>query len=92
MLGLKHNMYEKRNKRSVWQISSQPYKGAHCAVFPEKLIEPCAMAGCPANGLILDPFMGSGTTGVVAKKLGRSFVGIEINADYIELAKERLAK
>ena len=80
-----------RNKRDVWTISTNGFRGAHFAVFPEKLVEPCILAGCPAGGLVLDPFMGSGTTGVVAKRLGRDFVGVEINPDYVEMAAARMA-
>lgn len=80
-----------RNKRDVWTISTNGFRGAHFAVFPEKLVEPCILAGCPAGGLVLDPFMGSGTTGVVAKRLGRDFVGVEINPDYVEMATARMA-
>lgn len=79
-----------RNKRSVWSITTKPFKGAHFAVFPESLIEPCVLAGCPIGGTILDPFTGSGTTGVVALKNGRKFVGIELNTEYVELAKKRI--
>jgi len=81
-----------RNRRSVWTVATQPYKGAHFATFPEKLIEPCVLAGCPTNGTVLDPFAGSGTTGAVAKRLGRGFIGIELNPDYIGLCEERIAK
>ncbi len=81
-----------RNKRTVWSIPLSKYKGAHFAVFPESLITPCVLAGSPKNGLVLDPFMGSGTTGVVATKNNRKFVGIEINKKYIDLAKERISK
>jgi DNA modification methylase len=79
-----------RNRRSVWTVSTKPYSGAHFAVFPPKLIEPCILAGCPEGGVVLDPFAGSGTTGEVSQKHGRSFVGIELNADYIQLAETRL--
>lgn len=79
-----------RNKRSVWDINTAGYRGAHFAVFPEKLVEPCVLAGCPPGGIVLDPFMGSGTTGVVAKRLGREFVGIDINTDYCTMAAERI--
>jgi DNA modification methylase len=81
-----------RNKRTVWSISLGKYKGAHFAVFPEGLVEPCVLAGSRAGGTVLDPFMGSATTGVVALKHGRSFIGVEVNSDYIALAEERLAK
>lgn len=79
-----------RNRRSVWTVSTTPYKGAHFAVFPPKLIEPCVLAGCPVGGVVLDPFAGSGTTGEVALRHGRRFIGIELNADYIKLAEARL--
>lgn len=79
-----------RNRRSVWTVSTTPYKGAHFAVFPPKLIEPCVLAGCPTGGVVLDPFAGSGTTGEVALRHGRRFIGIELNADYIKLAEARL--
>jgi DNA modification methylase len=81
-----------RNKRSVWTVTTKPFKGAHFATFPMDLIEPCVLAGAPKGGVVLDPFFGSGTTGVVAKKLGRSFIGVEINKDYVEIAKTRLNK
>jgi len=79
-----------RNKRTVWTITTKPYKGAHFATFPEDLIEPCVLAGTPENGVVLDPFMGSGTTAVVARKLKRNYIGIELNSDYIEIAEQRL--
>jgi DNA modification methylase len=80
-----------RNRRSVWKVASVPFKGAHFATFPPKLVEPCVLAGCPVGGLVLDPFAGSGTTGVVAVQHGRSFVGIELNPDYAEMARKRIA-
>lgn len=80
----------RRNKRDVWSICTGGFRGAHFAVFPEKLIEPCILAGSPKNGTVLDPFMGSGTTGAVAKRLGRNFIGIEINREYCEIAKRRI--
>ncbi len=80
----------KRNKRSVWTVSTKPYKGAHFATFPADLIEPCILAGAPAGGVVLDPFFGSGTTGQVAQALGRKFIGIELNTDYKALQDERL--
>jgi len=79
-----------RNKRTVWQISTQPYKEAHFATYPEKLIDIPIKAGCPENGIVLDPFFGSGTTGVVALKQNKNFIGIELNPDYIKLAEKRL--
>lgn len=90
MKGLVRNNYTTKNKRSVWTVSTKPFKGAHFAVFPEQLVEPCIKAGCPEYGIVLDPFMGSGTTAVVARKLGRNFIGTELNPRFVELAKERL--
>lgn len=81
---------QKRTKRSVWHINTQNYKGAHFATFPEKLIEPCILAGCPEGGVVLDPFSGSGTTAYVARRLNCRSVGIELNADYMKLAAKRL--
>ncbi|MBA4542032.1 site-specific DNA-methyltransferase [Thermoactinomyces daqus] len=80
----------KRNKRTVWSVNTRAFKGAHFAVFPPDLIEPCILAGSPEGGLVLDPFFGSGTTGLVARQNGRDFVGIELNPEYIEIARERL--
>lgn len=80
-----------KNKRSVWTISPKSCKGAHSAVFPEKLVEPCVLAGCPEGGTVLDPFAGSGTTGAVAKRLRRNFIGVEINPDYQEMAQKRIS-
>lgn len=79
-----------KNKRTVWHVATRPFKGAHFAVFPPDLIEPCILAGCPEGGIVLDTFFGSGTTGVVASKLKRGFIGIELNPEYIEIAKTRL--
>jgi len=81
---------EKRNKRSVWSVSTKPYKEAHFATFPEDLIIPCILAGCPEDGLVLDPFSGSGTTGIVSLKLNRRFLGIEINKEYIDISEKRI--
>lgn len=81
----------KRNKRSVWTVATKPFKEAHFATFPEKLIEPCILAGCPAGGIVLDPFMGAGTTAVVAWKHNRNYIGFELNPDYVEIAEKRLA-
>jgi DNA modification methylase len=80
----------KRNRRSVWTVTTMPYKGAHFATFPPKLIEPCILAGCPVGGVVLDPFVGSGTTSVVCVKHNRGCVGIDVNKDYLELAKQRI--
>lgn len=82
---------EKRNKRSVWEVATRPFAGAHFATFPPDLIEPCILAGCPVGGIVLDPFMGSGTTALVSDRLQRSSWGIELNADYIEIARKRIA-
>lgn len=79
-----------RNKRSVWTIASQPYPGAHFAVFPPKLIEPCILAGSREGDTVLDPFCGAGTTVLVALRHGRSFVGIELNPEYVTLAHRRI--
>lgn len=79
-----------RNRRTVWNVATHPFKGAHFATFPPKLIEPCILAGCPAGGVVLDPFFGSGTTGAVAIEHGRHYVGIELNAEYIDIANGRL--
>ena len=79
-----------RNKRSVWTINTQPFKGAHFAVMPEKLVEPCVLASSGVGDTILDPFAGSGTVGVVAQKHGRKFIGIELNPEYVKMAEERL--
>lgn len=88
------SMYDprpRRNKRDVWTVSTNGFKGAHFATFPEKLIEPCILAGCPTGGVVLDPFLGSGTTAAVAARLGRRFVGIEINPDYVKIAEDRIS-
>jgi len=79
-----------RNKRDVWNIASKPFKGAHFAVMPELLVEPCLLAGSKPNDLILDPFAGSGTVGVVAKKHNRNFIGIELNPEYAKIANDRI--
>ena len=79
-----------RNKRTVWKVPLSKYRGAHFAVFPESLIEPCILAGSPKGGVVLDPFFGSGTTGVVSVKHGRRFIGIEINPAYCEMAAARI--
>ena len=81
-----------RNRRSVWTVPTQPYKGAHFATFPEDLVKPCILAGCPEGGLVLDPFLGSGTVGRVSEDLGRRWFGIELNPDYAPLIDERLGQ
>jgi DNA modification methylase len=80
-----------RNKRDVWTLPTRPYKGAHFAVFPETLVEPCILAGSAPGDVVLDPFAGSGTTGVVALRHGRAFVGCELNPDYAALARKRIS-
>lgn len=79
-----------RNKRTVWEVPLSKNREAHFAVFPEKLIEPCILAGCPEGTLILDPFFGSGTTGIVSIAKGRKFIGIELNSEYCQLAANRI--
>lgn len=81
-----------RNKRSVWTVATQPYAEAHFATFPAKLIEPCILAGSREGDTVLDPFMGSGTTALVARKHGRQAIGIDINADYLDLTIKRNAQ
>lgn len=90
MGGLKTNNYEMRNKRNVWDVPVSTYKGAHFATYPEKLIEPCVLAGSKEGDTVLDVFNGSGTTGAVALKNKRDYIGIDLNQEYIELAEERL--
>ena len=82
--------YEKKNKRSVWTINKKPYKGAHFATYPRELIVPCIRAGSEKGDIILDPFMGSGTTAMTAKELGRDYIGCELNKEYGDLMKKRL--
>lgn len=79
-----------KNKRAVWNIATSPFRGAHFAVYPQKLIETPIQAGCPQGGLVLDPFMGSGTTAIAAEKFNRNWLGIELNPEYAQMAKERL--
>lgn len=81
-----------RNKRSVWSIPLSKFRGAHFAVFPEKLVETCLAAACPAGGLVLDPFLGSGTTAVVAQRLGRHYLGIDCAQEYCAMAEGRLKR
>lgn len=79
-----------RNRRSVWTVATKPFAGAHFATFPPELIEPCILAGCPKGGTVLDPFFGAGTTGLVAQRHGRNAIGIELNPEYVRIAKRRL--
>ena len=79
-----------RNRRSVWTVATHPFPEAHFATFPPDLIRPCILAGCPEGGIVLDPFMGAGTTAVVCADLGRNYIGIELNPEYIHIANERI--
>lgn len=79
-----------RNRRSVWEVATQPFSEAHFATFPPALIEPCILAGCPVGGTVLDPFFGAGTTGLVADRLQRNAIGIELNPQYAEMARRRI--
>jgi len=81
----------KRNRRSVWTVTTKPFSGAHFATFPPDLIEPCILAGCPIGGTVLDPFGGAGTTGLVADRHGRNAVLVELNPDYAAMARTRIA-
>jgi site-specific DNA-methyltransferase (adenine-specific) len=83
---------EKKNKRSVWQVQTESFKDAHFATYPKKLIEPCILAACPEGGTVLDPFGGSGTTGVVAVAHNRNAVLCELNQDYIDIMEKRFDK
>ena len=86
------NIESGKNKRNVWTVSTKSCKEAHFATFPKDLIEPCIKAGCPENGIVLDPFGGSGTTGIVAKALGRKSILIELKPEYVEIMKTRINK
>ena len=79
-----------RSRRNVWQINNVAYHGGHFAAYPPKLAETCILAGCPVGGIVLDPFLGSGTTAAAAKHLSRRYIGIELNPDYCTLAKQRI--
>jgi len=85
-------LVEWRNKRSVWTVPSQPFHGAHFATMPEKLVEPCILAGSRPGDLVFDPFLGSGTVGAVAERLGRRWAGTDLNPTYHALAKKRTAQ
>jgi DNA modification methylase len=80
-----------RNRRTVWTITPMPFKGAHFATFPEKLVEPCILAGSRPGDVVLDPFSGAGTTVIVAERLGRTGIGIELSPEYVRLSETRLA-
>ena len=88
--GWSNEVYPVRNKRDVWSINVKPNKEAHFATYPPELVSNCIIAGCPEDGIVLDPFMGSGTTGIVANKLNRHYVGIELNPEYVEMAERRI--
>jgi DNA modification methylase len=81
-----------RNKRSVWTVTTKPYKEAHFATYPPDLIEPCILAGSKENDIVLDPFSGSGTTGEVALKHNRNYIGLELNSDYAKISEKRLSE
>jgi DNA modification methylase len=82
---------ETRNKRSVWEVATQPFSEAHFATYPPALIEPCILAGCPKGGTVLDPFGGAGTTGLVADRLQRDAILVELNPEYAAIAEKRLS-
>jgi len=82
--------YPARNKRDVWTLSTKPLKEAHFASYPPELILPCILAGCPEHGIVLDPFMGSGTTAIVAKQNNRNYIGFELNPEYVAIAEKRI--
>lgn len=86
-----HDRPRQRNKRCVWRIPTKGFAGNHFATYPEALLETPIMASCPVGGVVLDPFFGSGTTAVVAERLGRRWLGIELNPDYVQMAIQRLA-
>lgn len=88
--GLPDKQYPVRNKRDVWFVNTKPDHNAHFAVYPEDLIKPCILAGCPKGGIVLDPFMGSGTTARVARTYNRNFIGYELNPDYIKIIQQKI--
>ena len=87
---IEYSKVTKRNKRDVWSVIPSHYKEAHFATFPEELVRPMLLAGCPKDGVVLDPFMGSGTTAVVAKQNHRNYLGIELNPEYVKMAENRI--
>jgi DNA modification methylase len=89
MIGMRE-AWKTRNKRTVWTVTTAPFRGAHFATFPPNLVRPCILAGSRPGDVVLDPFNGAGTTGLVALETGRSYVGIDINAEYLELTRRRL--
>ena len=88
--GITDDIQPIRNKRSVWTVTTKPFKEAHFATFPEELIAPCILAGCPEDGIVCDPFGGAGTTALVARKLNRNYILIELNEKYIKIADKRI--
>lgn len=90
--GHAYDFRPRRNKRDVWTVATTPFKGAHFATFPEKLVEPCILAGSREEDTVLDPFSGAATTGVVCKRLGREYIGIELNPAYVALSEKRIAE
>jgi DNA modification methylase len=80
------------NRRDVWVVAPEPWKGRHFATFPQRLIEPCILAGCPPQGIVLDPFFGRGTVGRVARRHSRHYIGIELSEQYCEMAREFIAE
>lgn len=90
--GLPDEQYAARNKRDVWTVTTKPYSGAHFATYPEDLIKPCILAGSREGDLVLDPFNGAATTGVVCKRLKREYLGIELNPEYVDISNERLQR
>ena len=92
MGGLTKNNYETRNRRSVWTVQTRPFKGAHFAVFPPELIEPCILAGTKEGDIVIDPFGGSQTVGYICKKHSRRYIGIDIKAEYLDLGPERIGR
>ena len=88
--GLPDKQYPMRNKRDVWTVNTKPNRESHFAIYPEELIRPCILAGCPRGGIVLDPFMGSGTTARVARKYGRKYLGFELNPEYIKIIENKI--
>ena len=86
------NVPQFRNKRDIWTINTTSFRGNHYATFPPKLVEICMIAGCPKNEIVLDPFIGSGTVGFVALRHNRKYIGIELNEEYVNLAKNRISE
>lgn len=92
LLALAGREWETRNRRTVWTVPAQPFRGAHFATFPPALVEPCVLAGCPIDGTVLDPFNGAGTTGLVALRNQRNYIGCELNPEYAAMAKARITE